>query len=256
MKVIREDAAHPSDLSWQIHSERGPGMARAEIASASLRSDSIKGLAQSIANPAYQRLLTAEPALRRAVPALVIAFLTTICVGAFVQVLEHRRHTVAEIVREIAAGADILAERIDRARAGGERDRRPAEELDIMTPPWLRSPGREIFLANVDGNIVAGIGPAQAVNPEAARTFPGAAATRLLDLLGPAQPLTTFGALAGVLEITLPDGDAAFATVRHLDTGQLAIVQRSADALSGWRSDTALTVTLSATTGFVVLILG
>ena len=121
-------------------------MARAEAVSASLRSDSIKGLAQSIANPAYQRLLTAEPALRRTVPALVIAFLTTICVGAFVQVLEHRRHTVAEIVREIAAGADILAERIDRARAGGELDRRPAEELDIMTPPWLRVPGREIFL--------------------------------------------------------------------------------------------------------------
>ena len=231
-------------------------MARAEAVSASLRSDSIKGLAQSIANPAYQRLLTAEPALRRAVPALVIAFLTTICVGAFVQVLEHRRHTVAEIVREIAAGADILAERIDRARAGGELDRRPAEELDIMTPPWLRVPGREIFLANVDGNIVAGIGPAQAVNPEAARPFSGAAGSRLLDLLGPAQPLTTFGALAGVLEITLPDGDAAFATVRHLDSGQLAVVQRSADALGGWRSDTALTVTLSATTGFVVLILG
>ncbi len=44
-------------------------MARAEAASASARADSIKGLAQSIANPAYRRLLTAEPALRRAVPA-------------------------------------------------------------------------------------------------------------------------------------------------------------------------------------------
>ena len=43
-------------------------MARAEAASASARADSIKGLAQSIANPAYRRLLTAEPALRRAVP--------------------------------------------------------------------------------------------------------------------------------------------------------------------------------------------
>ena len=29
-----------------------------------MRSDSIKGLAQSIAKPAYRRLLTAEPALR------------------------------------------------------------------------------------------------------------------------------------------------------------------------------------------------
>ena len=48
-------------------------MARAEAASASTRNnDSIKGLAQSIAKPAYRRLLVAEPMLRRAVPVLVI----------------------------------------------------------------------------------------------------------------------------------------------------------------------------------------
>jgi len=40
-------------------------MARADTASASLRSDSIQGLAKSIAKPAYRRLLSAEPLLRR-----------------------------------------------------------------------------------------------------------------------------------------------------------------------------------------------
>ena len=63
------------------------GMARAHAASACVQSDSIKGLAQSIAKPAYHRLLVAEPALRRAVPTLIIAFLITICLGAFVQVV-------------------------------------------------------------------------------------------------------------------------------------------------------------------------
>ena len=82
-------------------------MARAEVASASVRSDSIKGLAQSIAKPAYRRLLTAEPALRRAVPALIIAFLVTICVGAIVQVLDHRRQAITELIRQIEAGADF-----------------------------------------------------------------------------------------------------------------------------------------------------
>ncbi|HZW72615.1 MAG TPA: PAS domain-containing protein, partial [Caldimonas sp.] len=38
--------------------------------------------------------------------------------------------------------------------------------------------------------------------------------------------------------------------------GQLAIIHRRGAALAPWRSDTTLTVTLSATTGFVVLILG
>ena len=40
-------------------------MARADTASASAHPDSIKGLAQSIAKPAYRRLLNAEPLLRR-----------------------------------------------------------------------------------------------------------------------------------------------------------------------------------------------
>ena len=84
-------------------------MARAETASASIRSDSIKGLAQSIAKPAYRRLLTAEPALRRAVPALIIAFLLTICIGAFVQVLDHRRQVIGELFKHLEAGADIMA---------------------------------------------------------------------------------------------------------------------------------------------------
>src|SRR5712672_1765622 len=116
-------------------------MARAETASASIRSDSIKGLAQSIAKPAYRRLLTAEPALRRAVPALIIAFLLTICVGAIVQILDHRRQVVGEIIKQIDAGADMLADRIDRARAErGDFDRRLQDELDRLTPSWLRAP--------------------------------------------------------------------------------------------------------------------
>ena len=96
-------------------------MARAEVASASVNSDSIKGLAQSIAKPAYRRLLTAEPALRRAVPALIIAFLLTICVGAIVQVLDHRRQAIGEIVKQIEGSADFL---VDGIRAVGTR-RRP-----------------------------------------------------------------------------------------------------------------------------------
>src|SRR5579885_2759001 len=89
-------------------------MARAEAASASVRSDSIKGLAQSIAKPAYRRLLTAEPLLRRAVPVLIVAFMLTICIGAAVQVLEHRRQTMFETTRTIAALADHLAAEFDR----------------------------------------------------------------------------------------------------------------------------------------------
>ena len=56
-------------------------MAPAHVARASTNTDSIKGLAQSLAKPAYRRLLVAEPALRRAVPLLIITFLFTMAVG-------------------------------------------------------------------------------------------------------------------------------------------------------------------------------
>jgi two-component system cell cycle sensor histidine kinase PleC len=239
-------------------------MARAEVASASASSDSIKGLAQSIAKPAYRRLLTAEPALRRAVPALIIAFLATICVGAVVQVLDHRRQSISDTIKQIEGSADFLVERLQRLEQpkGDKPDRRLQTELERMTPSWARSPGRQILIANGDGIIVAGIRHDLVTNADgtmsaSAPLDAGMAGRRLIDVLGPAQPLTTFGAAAGVLEIPLADGSLAYGTVRSLwSNGELAIVHGRADALAAWASDTALTVTLSATTGFVVLILG
>ena len=110
-------------------------MARAEAASASLRSDSIKGLAQSIANPAYHRLLTAEPLLRRAVPVLIIAFMLTICVGAAVQVIEHRRQVVSDATATIEALADHLAAELDRSdRDGRSRVARTSDALEQALP--------------------------------------------------------------------------------------------------------------------------
>ncbi len=221
-------------------------MARAEVASASARSDSIKGLAQSIAKPAYRRLLNAEPLLRRAVPVLIVAFLATICVGAVVQVLDHRRQTLSEMVYALDAVADIAAGRLARPLNGAaDAARRPQELLANALPNWATVSGRTFLLANEDG-IVSAVTPA----------LDDAIGRRLIDILGPTQPLTTFGASAGVLEISLPDSTQALATVRMLPFGQLAAVQTRGAALSSWRSLTTLTVTLSATTGFVVLILG
>jgi two-component system cell cycle sensor histidine kinase PleC len=221
-------------------------MARAETAGASARSDSIKGLAQSIAKPAYRRLLIAEPALRRAVPALIIAFLLTIGVGAVVQVLDHRRQAIAEAIHDIENIAEFAAERLERLLAAERADAVRREVFERALSTRATAHGRHVLLANPDGIITAAV-PA-----------PGPLGHRLLDVLGEEQPLTILGASAGALEIRLADGRLAFATVHSLPSGrgQLAVVQPRSDALAAWRSDTTLTVTLSATTGFVLLILG
>ena len=192
-------------------------MARADVASASAQSDSIKGLAQSIANPAYRRLLTAEPLLRRAVPVLIIAFLVTICVGALVQVLDQRRQTLDTMALSLDAVADVAAERLHQPLEE-RRDavERPQELLAQALPSWATGAGRRFLLTNEHGVVTAAIPATDAT-----------VGRRLIDLLGPTQPLTTFGADAGVMEITLPDDSRALATVRMLKApfGQIAVVQ-------------------------------
>src|SRR3954464_1118262 len=89
-------------------------MARAESAGASAHSDSIKGLAQAVARPAYRRLLTAEPFLRRAVPVLIIAFLVTLGIAAVVAIRERLRQAIARSADELDLVATILAERMER----------------------------------------------------------------------------------------------------------------------------------------------
>jgi two-component system, cell cycle sensor histidine kinase PleC len=227
-------------------------MAPAHAASECVRADSIRGLAQSIAKPAYRRLLTAEPVLRRAVPVLIIAFLVTIAVGALLQVLEQRRHAFAGAVREIETIAYLASERLDHAWSDANRDTRPGPDqhvqglLEAALPKSAKEDGRRVIVTDSRGRVVAATPSGSLIG------------RALLDVLGPSQPLTTFEADAGVLETYLADGTRALATVHSLKApyGQLAVVQPYASALAFWYSGATLTATLSLTTGFVVLILG
>src|SRR6187399_2619484 len=158
-------------------------MARAHAANACVQSDSIKGLAQSIAKPAYHRLLTAEPALRRAVPTLIVAFLITICLGAFVQVVDQNRLKRAATRIQLAALADVLAERLERA-ASVRQDRAATIErmqslLPGFIPPWGIAAGRHVIVTGADQRILARV-PLDAGPDEP---------DRLLDVISTAQLL-------------------------------------------------------------------
>jgi two-component system cell cycle sensor histidine kinase PleC len=224
-------------------------MARAEAASACTRPDSIKGLAQSIAGPAYRRLLSAEPALRRAVPALIIAFLLTVGIGAVIQAFAHRNQVIADVAEDIELIAEILNDRLDTAAADARADAAVAVQraMERGLPRQANAQGRWLIVTNPSGAVIA-------TSPSAS-VFMG---QRLVDVIGRTQLMTVFGARAGVQEINLIDGTGVLATVRALKAplAQLAVIQPLGEALARWRSDTALTVTLFATTLFVLLILG
>ena len=215
-------------------------MARAEAASASTHSDSIKGLAQSVANPAYRRLLTAEPTLRRAVPILIIAFLLTIGIGAVVQILEHRKQALAEAIVDVETLTAIVGDRLDAMPETTNVWVRGQAILSQSVPPRSARADRQVFATDRSGRIAAAYPP-----------DPSLTGKRLADLVG---DLTW----SGTIETTLPDRTAAYVSLRTLTPpfGALAIVQPRSGALAAWRADTALTATLFVTTGFVLLILG
>jgi len=225
-------------------------MARAHAASACVQSsDSIKGLAQSIAKPAYQRLLTAEPVLRRAVPTLIIAFLVTICLGAFVQVLDQSRQKRASNKRDLAAIADLLADRIGYLAMRPDRINnieRLQSLLPDLIPSWGATPGRHVIVTGADHRILARAPIDTSLGEN----------DRILDLISTAQLLATPGLQGTVTEILLPNGHGALAISQLVKPlpGRIVVIQEKVEPI--WGSDAALSVTLSATTGFVVLILG
>src|SRR3954466_9498969 len=265
--MIRKRCGAASEVKLQAGFQGALGMSRADAANACVQSDSIKGLAQSIAKPAYHRLLIAEPALRRAVPTLIIAFLITICLGAFVQVVDQTRqkrlgippHTPApppplppRIRRPISALPALLAERIDRLTSARQERLKNIESLPALLPDlipsWGAASGRHVIVtsAGLDRRILARI-PVDS-DPSGS--------DRLLDAITTAQLLAAPPRDGKISDMTLPNGNAAMATSRQIKSlpGFVTVIQERSEPI--WGSDAALSVTLSATTGFVVLILG
>jgi two-component system, cell cycle sensor histidine kinase PleC len=224
-------------------------MARAQAAHASTRPDSIKGLAQSIARPAYRRLLTAEPFLRRAVPALIVAFLVTVGVGAIIQVRDRYHDALNASIEDIDQIAEILVERMDRATTApiGEVIDHAQATLAAAAPQRALALNRRVLVIDPNDTVIAAL---PAPRPAVRQALP--------DILDGLRAQAFFDAQAGVVDVTLGDGSATLVAVRRLKApfGQLAILQPRATALAAWRSDTMLTITLFTTTGFVLLILG
>jgi two-component system cell cycle sensor histidine kinase PleC len=221
-------------------------MMRARTQSACVQSDSIKGLAQSIAKPAYHRLLNAEPVLRRAVPTLIIAFLVTICFGAFVQVTDHGRQMQASAQRDLTALADLLTERLDRnlsERQSSITTSRLQELLSTAIPAWGLAGSRSILIVGADQQFIAGLSAdwLDDTNRAALTAFASTVRNTIAE-----SPMSGISKVDDLMITARP--------LKALPGHHLVIAQKHGSPL--WQSDAALSITLSATTGFVVLILG
>jgi two-component system, cell cycle sensor histidine kinase PleC len=221
-------------------------MGHAPAAYASIRIHA-RGLARLLSRPAYQRLIDAEPILRRAVPVLIVTFLAAVAVGAAVQILDHRRQAIADAERELGLIALAAGEHLARQLGEDTSPARVQAALIEALPGVAGRFGRRFFVTDGGGRVIASA-PAQ----------PAAKYERLADMVGAGYSLTTFAASADPFQLLLADGTESLAVVRSLPTGlgQFAALQPKDRALARWRADSTIIVTLVTTTGFVLLILG
>ncbi|MEJ8573089.1 PAS domain-containing sensor histidine kinase [Microbaculum marinum] len=173
-------------------------------------------------------------------------------IGVATVVLNLRTYEdAASAVRhEMSMSADILAARLeaiyrDANEAEGEAFAQVA--LTDATRDLMQRQGSTILLTGASDRILAGL-------PDAY----GFRNAGLIDVLGPAQPLTTFGARAGVFTATLPEGDEALVTVRNLSgpLGTVAVIVPTRIVSAIWRANAALPTTVFITTDLVLLLIG
>ncbi|MCW4113884.1 ATP-binding protein [Aurantimonas sp. MSK8Z-1] len=206
----------------------------------------VVGNARLIAQPAYQRLLEAEPAIRRTIPVLIALFLIFLACARGAALLDYRQRleTAATATLKVAS-ALLKAE-----SAAVDRGTMPVADavnalLTSGVPPELATNGRFALVADESGRVIASL-PGYEI-------FIG---KNINDVLSGAQPLLVFGERAGVLETTL-DGDPALVAGATLAAplGTIVFIQPQAQLLAPWRQSVSLNVSLFAGTSLLMLVI-
>lgn len=208
-------------------------MGRVHAGSAKLRVLGVRSTNGSIRRSAYQRLLESEPFLRGAVPFLIVFFLFAFSVGAVVLIMQNRSEAISHARKELSLLTQLMAERLARELSAEAMPERLQASLVRALPPGTDAE-YYFFVSNADGSLLA-----------ATDRSPADYGLYLPALSAASQ------------EFAFENGAKAIAITQALpDDRRLTAVQTLERALQRWRADSAIIVTLAATAGFVLLILG
>lgn len=207
---------------------------------------------RSLAGSFRDSLARSDGLMRRAIPGLTILFIVVLALfragelaGDFTKTQERAETTLSLMATVVANGLTVSEESLPQIGYRTTLKRILADSL----PAGATSQGRIFLVADEAGTIVA-----------SAPIQPSLESRPISDLLGPSQPLTVFGARAGVLPIPVDlggaDGDTqVLATVHHLDgrLGMVAVLQPENAIFAEWRDELSANVTLFVGTSLVLL---
>lgn len=192
------------------------------------------------AQPAYQRLLAAEPVLRRLIPVLIVLFLVVVAAVRCLSLMNWHDDVErnAKALLSLAAG-QLVTSGDPASPAEGAQER-------LEAVARLASMAEGHVLAVTDGKfrIVA-------VTPRSTRWHGRA----LDDIIAGGQPLFLFGERAGVLDVTVEGQDWYAAVAIEGDGGHAAAALVPQDAVfAQWRKTVSLNVTLFVLTASVLIV--
>ncbi|WP_298958245.1 ATP-binding protein [uncultured Roseibium sp.] len=197
-------------------------------------------------------LARSDSLMRRLIPGLAIIFIIVLAIFRAGELANGYTDTQRSAQTTLSLMATVVASSLEASEPTlpdtGYRTTLKRILADSL-PAGATSKGRIYIVADKSGTVVA-TAPIQ----------PGLESRPITDLLGPSQPLTVFGARAGVLSIPVDIGgldqeEQVFATVHHLSgrLGMIAVVQPETDIYSSWRNDLSANVTLFVGTSLVLL---
>ncbi|TGS08772.1 PAS domain S-box protein [Mesorhizobium sp. M2E.F.Ca.ET.209.01.1.1] len=207
------------------------------------RSDGLAGNTRLIAEPTYQRLLAAEPFLRRSIPALIVIFLIVIAALRFLSLMnEHDQiERDARAVLALAAGQMAQAITADPNAAGANA----ISLLESTSRQGAMSRAHVLAITDANFKVIA-------VSP-LSTGWQG----RTLDsvVLG-GQPLFMFGDRAGVMDVSIAGQDWFAAVSLSGDRKHAAAVLVPQEAVfDNWRKSMSLNVTLFVLTAGVLIVI-
>ncbi|TJW12605.1 MAG: PAS domain-containing sensor histidine kinase [Mesorhizobium sp.] len=207
------------------------------------RGDSLAGNTRLIAEPAYRRLLAAEPLLRRSIPALIIVFLIVIAALRLLSLMNERDVVERDAKAILALAAGQLASAI----AANTNVASEATQNLLQSTGRQGAMGRSHVLAITDGafKIVA-------VTPLST----GWQGRSLDGLVQGGQPLFMFGDRAGVMDVSIAGQDWYAAVNLTSDRKNAAAVLVPQEAVfDSWRKTVSLNVTLFVLTAGVLIVI-
>jgi two-component system cell cycle sensor histidine kinase PleC len=203
----------------------------------------LAGTARLIAAPAYRRLLTAEPYLRRAIPILTVVFLAIVAAARLLSLSAWHDGIERNAKAALALAASELGQSL-MLQGGKKTDLRTL----IDSAAGRGGFGPDYVLVITDDNF----------RVEAATAAGGAwIGHSLQGIVRGGQPLFMFGERAGVMKVTIGDDIWYAAISLSPDRKEATAAMAPADAIfAEWRSNVALNVSLFAfTAGILLLVL-